>query len=124
MAKPKMLETAIVKSRDHWKEMRKWVRTQKPTDEASPSSMANAIGQYWRGDDCALCSLIDSIVPVDEDECDGCPIAIFGIRCTQYDSPWEKVDIAETWRDWYTASNEMFKMINQVLRKFRRKHNL
>lgn len=108
----KRTTAAIEKSIAHWERM---IKHAKKFDEyGSPHkyNMHEAIGEEWRAVDCALCKLFIS------EDCAKCPLELNGNGCCDSDSPWDKVDNTDTWREWLVNAKVMLKTL-KGLRKGR-----
>ena len=105
---------AVKQSIAHWKRMIQWVEKQPGDAEVSRYLMYKQIGETWDANHCALCRI--HLLEPSNIICKKCPLANAVFGCNGFGSPWHRVNLSDTWKQWLKEANKMLKTLKGLLR--------
>ncbi len=95
----------------HYWRMWEWVRSQPPSDRASPDVMSDAINENWMGDHCPLCVVYFNSSLIG---CANCPLSGIDESCGHHYSLWYELNNSSTWAEWLINFELMVKAITNL----------
>jgi len=94
---------AIKETKAHWRRMIKWAKKQDTDVDVDSNDMYRAIGEYWVGDFCPLCVLV-------EEKCYNCILFNKFAKCSgNSGNLWVTVGLSITWGEWVINAERFYK---------------